>query len=66
MRVVFNTMKNSIQKVLSFIIIILFPFVLLKLPKEAFANNALSPIFFLVLSIYFVMNLYDSFKKKNK
>ena len=59
-------MKNKLQKVLSFIIIILFPFALLKLPKEAFANNVLSPIFFFLLSIYFVMNLYDSFKKKKE
>ena len=59
-------MKNKLQKVLSFIIIILFPFVLLKLPNEAFSNNVLSPIFFFLLSIYFVMNLYDSFKKKKE
>ena len=59
-------MKNNIQKVLSFIIIILFPFVLLKLPNESFSNNVLSPIFFFLLSIYFVMNLYDSFKKKKE
>lgn len=66
MRVIFNTMKNNIQKVLSILVVILFPFVLLKLPNEAIANNVLSPIFFFLLSIYFVMSLYDSFKKKNK
>ena len=59
-------MKNKLQKVLSILVVILFPFVLLKLPNEAFSNNVLSPIFFLVLSIYLVMNLYDSFKKKYK
>lgn len=64
MRVIFNTMKNKLQKVLSILVIILFPFVLLKLPKEAFANRVLSPIFFLVLSIHLIIILYDSFKKK--
>ena len=66
MRVIFNTMKNNIQKVLSILVVILFPFVLLKLPNEAFSNKVLSPIFFLVLSIHLVMNLYDSFKNKNR
>ena len=59
-------MKNKLQKVLSILVVILFPFVLLKLPNEAIASEVLDPIFFLVLSIYLVMNLYDSFKKKNK
>ena len=59
-------MKNKLQKVLSILVVILFPFVLLKLNNEEFSNKVLSPIFFFLLSIYFVMNLYDSFKKKNK
>ena len=59
-------MKNKLQKVLSILVVILFPFVLLKLPNEAFSNKVLSPIFFFLLSIYFVMNLYDSFKKKKE
>ncbi len=57
-------MKNKLQKVLSILVVILFPFVLLKLPNEAFSNKVLSPIFFFLLAIYFVINLYDSFKKK--
>lgn len=60
------TMKNKLQKVLSILVVILFPFVLLKLPNEAFSNKVLSPIFFLVLSIHLIIILYDSFKKKNK
>lgn len=64
MRVIFNTMKNKLQKVLSILVVILFPFVLLKLPNEAFSNNVLSPIFFLVLSIHLIIILYNSFKKK--
>ena len=59
-------MKNKLQKVLSILVVILFPFVLLKLPNEAIASEVLDPIFCLVLSIHLVMNLYDSFKKKNK
>ena len=57
-------MKNKLQKVLLILVVILFPFVLLKLPNEAFASKVLDPIFFLVLSIHPVMNLYDSFKKE--
>lgn len=64
MRVIFNTMKNKLQKVLSILVVILFPFVLLKLPNEAFSNKVLSPIFFLVLSIHLIIILYDSFRKK--
>ena len=60
------TMKNKLQKVLSILVVILFPFVLLKLPNEAIASEVLDPIFFLVLSIHLVMNLYDSFKNKNR
>ena len=59
-------MKNKLQKVLSILVVILFSFVLLKLPNEAFSNKVLSPIFFLVLSIHLIIILYDSFKKKNK
>ena len=64
MRVIFNTMKNKLQKVLSILVVILFPFVLLKLPNEAIASKVLDPIFFLVLSIHLIIILYDSFKKK--
>ena len=64
MRVIFNTMKNKLQKVLSILVVILFPFVLLKLPNEVFSNKVLSPIFFLVLSIHLIIILYDSFRKK--
>ena len=66
MRVIFNTMKNKLQKVLSILVVILFPFVLLKLPNEAFSNKVLSPIFFLILSIHLIIILYDSFKKKKE
>ena len=59
-------MKNKLQKVLLILVVILFPFVLLKLPNEAFANKVLSPIFFLVLSIHLIIILYDNLKKKNK
>jgi hypothetical protein len=57
--------KNKFNKILSFIIVIFLPFVFLKLPNEDLSNKVLNPIFFLLLSIYLVMNLYDSFKKKN-
>jgi len=66
MGVIFNTMKNKLQKVLSILVVILFPFALLKLPNEAFSNKVLSPIFFLVLSIHLIIILYDSFKKKKE
>lgn len=66
MRIIFNTMKNKLQKVLSILVVILFPFVLLKLPNEAFSNKVLSPIFFLILSIHLIIILYDSFKKKKE
>ena len=59
-------MKNKLQKVLSILVVILFPFVLLKLPNESFASKVLDPIFFLVLSIHLIIILYDNFKKKNK
>ena len=59
-------MKNKLQKVLLILVVILFPFVLLKLPNEAIASKVLDPIFFLVLSIHLIIILYDSFKKKNK
>ena len=58
-------MNNSIQKVLLILIIILFPFVLLKLPNKAIASKVLDPIFFLV-SIHLIIILYDSFKKKKE
>ena len=57
--------KNKFNKILSFIIVIFLPFVFFKLPNEDLSNKVLNPIFFLLLSIYLVMNLYDSFKKKN-
>ena len=59
-------MKNKLQKVLLILVVILFPFVLLKLPNESFASEVLDPIFFLVLSIHLIIILYDNFKKKNK
>ena len=59
-------MKNKLQKVLLILVVILFPFVLLKLPNEAIASKVLDPIFFLVLSIHLIIILYNSFKKKNK
>lgn len=59
-------MKNKLQKVLLILVVILFPFVLLKLPNEAIASKVLDPIFFLVLSIHLIIILYDSFKNKNK
>ena len=59
-------MKNKLQKVLLILVVILFPFVLLKLPNEAIASKVLDPIFFLVLSIHLLIILYDNLKKKNK
>ncbi|EKY18499.1 hypothetical protein HMPREF9073_01177 [Capnocytophaga sp. oral taxon 326 str. F0382] len=59
-------MKNKLQKVLLILVVILFPFVLLKLPNEAIASKVLDPIFFLVLSIHLIIILYDNLKKKNK
>ncbi len=59
-------MKNKLQKVLLILVVILFPFVLLKLPNEAIASKVLDPIFFLVLSIHLIIILYNSFKNKNK
>lgn len=59
-------MKNKLQKVLLILVVILFPFVLLKLPNEAIASEVLDPIFFLVLSIHLIIILYDNLKKKNK
>ena len=62
-----NPFTNQImKKLLSLSLIGLFPFVLLKLPNEEVSGRVLAPIFYALLTILCIIELYKRVKDKRQ